>query len=249
MRRSFTLIELLVVIAIIAILAGILLPALGKARERGRQIACVNNMRTIYQGLMFYVDDSQGWLPYTKSDYGEYVYSLLKYISQDLHGGEPSSMTYKRVSFGAPKGVFFCPIQAAPQSSRVWGGGAATGSTWYTNYMPTSTVDLGNDSRSDSGGWLNAAARVEPRHRKFLTIKNGSAILSDQDWFDITPDTSTYYSQSPVGGYVTKSLTSRWAPIWKHLNMSAPFLYTGGNVNVMLYRAVNNFNDDWIPNR
>ncbi len=247
--RHFTLIELLVVIAIIAILAGILLPALGKARDRGRQIACVNNMRTIYQGLMFYVDDSQGWLPYTKADYGEHVFSLLKYIPQDLHGGYADGMTYKRTNFGAPKGVFFCPIQTAPQSARFWAGGAATATSWYTNYMPTSTQTLGNDARPDCGGWLNAAARIAPRHRKFLTIKKGSAILSDQDWINVATDSSTYYSRSPVGGYVTASLTNAYAPVWKHVNMSAPFLYTGGNVNIMLYRAVKNFNDDWIPNR
>jgi prepilin-type N-terminal cleavage/methylation domain-containing protein len=63
LRRAFTLLELLIVIAIIAVLAGLLVPALGRAKESARRIKCMNNLRTLGQIAHFYALDNEDRLP------------------------------------------------------------------------------------------------------------------------------------------------------------------------------------------
>ena len=66
--KGFTLIELLVVIAIIAILAAILFPVFGMAKERGRQVHCLNNLKQLSNAVSLYTYDNSGIVPYTLTD-------------------------------------------------------------------------------------------------------------------------------------------------------------------------------------
>ena len=73
-RRGFTLIELLIVVAIIAILAGLLLPALARAKEQGRAISCVNNLRQMALAGQIYSGDHDGRFCFTFQVRGDNVF-------------------------------------------------------------------------------------------------------------------------------------------------------------------------------
>ena len=66
-RRAFTLVELLVVIGIIALLIGILLPTLSRARTTARNIVCQSNLRQQMQAITMYTNDNRGLMPYARN--------------------------------------------------------------------------------------------------------------------------------------------------------------------------------------
>lgn len=159
-QRGFTLIELLVVIAIIAILAAILFPVFGRARENARRSSCQSNLKQIGLGLHQYAQDYDGFMP-----------PSLIYPTPSTFMMWPSIMQ----PYIKSAAVFVCPSGSGSASAKRWPGGPTVGVAYcdITDQANVNTVVLG---RGGDGSTL--ALSLVPR----LSYARNLIANSDDSW-------------------------------------------------------------------
>jgi prepilin-type N-terminal cleavage/methylation domain-containing protein/prepilin-type processing-associated H-X9-DG protein len=220
LRRGwgFTLIELLVVIAIIAILIGLLVPAVQKVREATARIQCSNNLKQMSLATVNCSDQHQGILPpgdglypgQTPSDRNSYAsvfFHILPYIEQDnaynltLHQGDPHGqngnfLTYTPFwnNLNAHVKTYVCPSDPSNTSNGGWNSGLSS----YAYNAQVFPVDWNGRSRypaSLSDGTSNTIMYTEQR---------ASCVGFWPDWGPSLADASWPQPVGPAAIFVTR---------------------------------------------
>lgn len=239
-NTAFTLIELLIVVAIIAILAGLLLPALKRARDVAKMITCKNNMKQIGLLAYIYASDYDNYL--TVGNY-DWDMELKKYLNKKISGTNSAD----RYETSTEPGLFVCPSTDK--------SGLGSGITKFTySYGPTRIFDDGPYySPNLSGGWSYPWGTPDANFPKRLNrIRDGCVILIELKivaWSWNSDVAGAYIAETVPSKTNALNITNSGCVSYRH-SLNANFLLKDGSVQN--YRYGKKFGDiytsnGWIP--
>ncbi len=175
-RNGFTLIELLVVIAIIAILAGMLLPALGRAKRRGQTAVCTSNLKQMGLGFFMYLNDTGKTFP-------------VAYTPQQFW------MAVLRTNNVPSDKIRLCPTAPVPANRTPTGEAVGTATAaWYGPLKSPIQWNTGFESSYGMNGWQYSpeGEGVADSKRQFANEASyetpvKTPIFADCNWADSWP--------------------------------------------------------------
>ena len=187
--RRFTLIELLVVIAIIAILAGMLLPALGKAKELGRRSKCTSNIKQIGLAIASYSNDFNDYIIPDRPNFDDgntstWVQGLIIWGYLDRSNFYGNLNRYD-ASTSKPAGVFVCPSASGPLVNE----STTTAGTQATTQYGLGTF-VGTWSKSTNSSIQYAKKVNQYRyHSKVMVL--GEKLWGPRDSYCVSPNSGS----------------------------------------------------------